>query len=109
MPSPENDPDRYSMKWHFAPAPPRLPELKDIERGERFTLRQNPKWTIGERLEYDKKKAAERSPGIYSLQFPGPIYNFETNVYKEKAPEWRHYRGIKNRKTKGKEHGLTSR
>mmetsp|Transcript_24723 Transcript_24723/g.62142 ORF Transcript_24723/g.62142 Transcript_24723/m.62142 type:complete len:267 (+) Transcript_24723:144-944(+) len=85
MPSPENEPDRYSMKWVFNPNPPKLPSLKEIEAGEKLVLHNAPVWSIAQRLEYDKKMAAARSPG--------PVYSYDTNVYKRKPQEYFHYRG----------------
>ncbi|CAD7947728.1 unnamed protein product [Amoebophrya sp. A25] len=83
MPSPENDPDRYSMKWIVAPNPPRQSSLADIEKGEKLTLHNAPIWSIATKLE--KAKPPARSPG--------PKYYVETSTYKKKAPEFAQYLG----------------
>ena len=58
-----DDPDKYAIKWVYAPRPPRLLAGAELEKGEKFTQRQNPVWSLGKRLDYDKKMAAARSPG----------------------------------------------
>ena len=104
MPSPENEPDRYATKWCYAPKPPRLISTQALEKGEKFTQRQQPVWSLGKRLEYDKKMAAARSPG--------PIYDYDLNYFKDRGASFQQYRGERswfNKPRKGMGEGSAGR